>query len=121
MKKVLIICLLFFVSKAFCQTAEPLVYTNGKVKIELKFEDESKALKKGKKNRIIINTQNLDTRMMTCSAPGLRYVRNLNPENTITVWEINLEDWQSDKPYSLFFSYKGKKTQFSGKFEIPVE
>lgn len=121
MKKALVICLLIFASQAFCQKAEPLVYTNGKVKIELKVDGENNVLKNGKKNKITISTQNLDTRMMTCSAPGLRFVRPMNPENTISIWEINLENWEDKKKYTLFFSYKGKKTQFSGKFEIPVE
>jgi hypothetical protein len=120
MKKVFAILLLVLACRAFCQTADTLVYTHNKSKIELTTDGEKCVLKNGKINSITIITKNLDSRVMTCSGPGLRYVRPLDPEKTISLWEINLTHWEAGKPYILFFNYRGKKTQFSGKFEIPV-
>lgn len=120
MKKVLLILLLAITSTAFCQTVEPLVYVNNKFRIELKIQDEKSVLKNGKINQITITTKNMDTRFMTCSAPGLRLIRSLDAGQTENLWEINLKNWEANKPYILLFNYKGK-TRFSGQFEIPVE
>lgn len=112
--------LMLVVSKALCQETPPLVYTHGNQKIEITTEKGKCVLKNGKRNQITINTQNIDTRMMTCSGPGLRLVRTTNPEQTESIWEINLENWEANKPYTLFFNYRGNKTRFGDKFEIPT-
>ncbi len=123
MKRLLTAMLLVCFLKAFSQHHPPLVFTYNNAKIELTTSaDKSQCvLKKGKINLITMNTQNFDTRVMTCSGPGLRFFKPVNPEQTVILWEIDLTNWLDNKPYQFFFNYRGKKTQFSGKLEIPVE
>src|SRR6476620_119492 len=120
MKKAFLI-LLLFTFQVYCQTGEPAVFTNNKQKITITTSENKCVLKNGQVNRITIVTENIDTRILNFSAPGLLFVRPENPEQTITYWDINLTNWEKGRPYKIYFNYRGRKTSFSDSLEIPVQ
>lgn len=120
MKKLFLFLLIIGFSKAIGQTKNPFVYTNNEVKIELKIDGGKTALRQSEKNLVTIHFENLDSKTLTCAAPGLRILKGGTTEKPDSLWEINLANFEK-KSYKLIFSYMKNNERFRGEFDIPIE
>lgn len=57
-------------------------------KVVLKMEDGMKFLKWNEKTKLILSTENIDTKSLSLSAPGLRLLKGTTDNDNESIWEI---------------------------------
>lgn len=99
------------------------VYQREHQKVTLRIEDGIKFLKWNENTKITLNTENIDSRKLSLSAPGLRNIKGATEENTESIWEINVsKETIKNDTLKLFISFRNQDDQFwSHQFKIPIK
>lgn len=99
------------------------VYQREHQKVTLRIEDGIKFLKWNENTKITLNTENIDSRKLSLSAPGLRNIKGATEENTESIWEINVsKETIKNDTLKLFISCRNQDDQFwSHQFKIPIK
>lgn len=99
------------------------VYQREHQKVTLRIEDGIKFLKWNENTKITLNTENIDSRKLSLSAPGLRNIKGATEENTESIWEINVsKETIKNDTLKLFISCRNQNDQFwSHQFKIPIK
>ncbi|MFC4738378.1 hypothetical protein ACFO3U_00065 [Flavobacterium ponti] len=99
------------------------VYQIENQKIMLRIESGMNFLRWNEKAKLILNTENIDSRKLSLSAPGLRNIKGATIENTESIWEINISKQTiKNDTLKLFISCRNQDDRFwSHQFKIPIK
>ncbi len=99
------------------------VYQIENQKIMLRIESGMNFLRWNEKAKLILNTENIDSRKLSLSALGLRNIKGATIENTESIWEINISKQTiKNDTLKLFISCRNQDDRFwSHQFKIPIK
>ena len=99
------------------------VYQRENQKLILRIESGVNFLRWNEKTKLILNTENIDSKKLSLSAPGLRNIKGATAENTESIWEINVsKETIKNDTLKLFISCRNQDDKFwSHQFKIPIK
>ena len=98
------------------------IYQKNNQKLVLRLENGHKHLNWEEKTNFTITVENIDSKSLSLSAPGLRLLKGASNQDKVSLWEVTPKrENLSNDTLTVFISGQDlKKAYWSHKFKIPV-
>lgn len=102
-------------------TQDDFTFVNENQKVVLKINNGTKTLAWGRKAVLNFKVENIDTKKMTMSAPGIRFIKSNNPKEEVNLEVIPQREVIENDTLNLHMGFRDKNNEYiNHKFSILI-